>query len=226
MQKLVCSIAFLGLMAGSTGCIISSDDDDGGGGGGGDGILLNLSWICPVDATGLLVQAVPVGSTTSIDDNIDCAEAQPAAILYDAGDYDLYVTPTAPGLSFVTDFDTFGGVDGDSVSLDFSSFPDDAGYFTLTWTINGEDPAIECANVAADGVSVLATLIGTSTALEDLFDCEVGGGTTDELPIGDYEVDVSALDGEQAISEPDTFTTSIDYGSELNDLGNIDLTVL
>lgn len=222
MRKLVfVAFALVGLQAG-TGCIISSDDDDGG-----SGTALDLFWTCPSQADTLEIEAFEVGASTGIPDSIDCAETQPARILYDAGEYDLYVTPVGAG-TFVTDYDTFGGPDGSLTELTFD-FPEDFGFLYLTWTIDGDDAtAASCSAVGADGgVSVLATLVGTDEATDDLFDCDLGAATTDEVPVGDHTVDVSLLDeNDIPISEPNPIDATVDFGSELEDLGNFDFVTI
>jgi hypothetical protein len=89
------------------------------------------------------------------------------------------------------------------------------GYFDVSWTIAGSS----CAAVADDGVSILSTLIGTTTGLEDIFNCTDGEApnvaTTAGIPIGDYVVVASILDANQnAIGQSEEITPSIDYGNQ------------
>ena len=71
---------------------------------------------------------------------------------------------------------------------DYLDFPEDAGYFFLTWQIDDEDPEIVCPEIGSAGVGVLATLVGPGDGFDDLFNCEDGSGTTEALPLGEYAI--------------------------------------
>ena len=223
MKKLVLTaLALAGLAQAGTGCIIVSDDD-----GGDAGILVQVSWLCPPDADGIDIAALPDGSDLTLDpDTFDCADPG-ADILYDAGGYEILATPfNGAGDDFVTLVsDRISGIDGDAIPVDFE-FPDADAYFQVEWTINGYDPATECANVGADGAAIDATLSGPDTLYSTEFYCEDGVGVSDPMPLGNYTIDLSVTDGGGAISEPDPFTDTLDFGSQLRDLGVVDLTVL
>ena len=223
MKKLVfCALALAAMAQASTGCIIVSDDDDGGSAG----ILVQASWICPADATGISIAGLPAGSDTTLTpDDFDCADGG-ADILFDAGDWEILATPFNDiGDEFVTfTSDPFSGVDGDAFPIDFD-FPDADGFFQVEWSINGQDPLTECDVVAADGAAIDATLTGPDQLYSTEFACVDGIGVSDPFPLGDYMIDVSVTDGGTAISDPDPFGASLDFGSQLNDLGLVDLNV-
>ncbi|RMH39010.1 MAG: hypothetical protein D6689_18000 [Deltaproteobacteria bacterium] len=69
----------------------------------------------------------------------------------------------------------------------------DEGRFSLTWTLESGGTTITCADAGATGVSTLATEVGTTVGVEDIFSCEAGGGRTSLLPYADYTVVVSVL---------------------------------
>ncbi|HTE50637.1 MAG TPA: hypothetical protein VK698_07200 [Kofleriaceae bacterium] len=232
MKKLVLgTLLTAGLLQAGTGCIISGDDDDDDvtvddGDDGVAGLLYEPSWLCPPDAETITINVVPVGSSTGFEDNFDCAVGE-ASIQLDAGSYDATITPEGSIGTFLELTDSFDGNDGDLIAATYDTFPEDAGYFFLTWTIDGEDPAVACDELASAGVGVLSTLVGTADATDDTFDCDAGQGLSTEVPIGDYTVEVSLLDQDElAIDSFEPTTEAIDFGDQLNDLGDYDFSTL
>ena len=233
-----------GLLQAGTGCIISGDDDDGddvivddgddlgddvGDDGTGDGILYQVSWICPPDAIDIEFTYTPVGSATSLrTDNFACENGDVGAdILLDPGEYDVDIIPVGDIGTFAGVTDVVEGGDGSLVVRDYVDFPDDAGYFFLTWTIDGDDPAIVCPEIGGDGVSLLATLIDPEEAFDDIFECDPGEATTAELPIGDYVLDLTVIDADEVvIADTPTIEDSIEFGDELRDVGDFDFELL
>lgn len=68
------------------------------------------------------------------------------------------------------------------------------GYFSFTWTLVAGSSTVTCDDVGVDAVSSLATLSGTMSGYEDLFDCTDMAGTTRRIPLGSYTVVVQSLD--------------------------------
>jgi hypothetical protein len=103
------------------------------------------------------------------------------------------------------------------------------GFLTARWTINGG--ADTCADIPnQDGVSILSTVSGTSTSVEDLFDCVAGNQAspviTAPLPLATYVIAVALIDANGlAIGDaPPLNNRSIVDGNDYHDLGIIDIT--
>lgn len=98
--------------------------------------------------------------------------------------------------------------DVENLTSSNASFPSDAehehgtiykngGRFALNWELNRAGSAISCSAAQSGGVSVISTLTGPNTAVDDTFNCsdgEAGVVTTGGLLAGTYTVSVSALD--------------------------------
>ena len=227
MRKLVLGTLLLaGLSQALTGCIISSGDDDNGG-GGGTGILYRVTWTCPDAADSITFTATDSASGASLSpDTFDCA-AGTADILYDPGSYDIDIQPSnGAGDDFYDEVDQVSGNDGDLVQANFDFLADvgDNGFFGLTWTMAGEDPATGCdANGVADVVLVMLT--SPAGSADVTFNCTDGNGVTDPLPLGPYQLGVTAEDsGGNALSNIDPVNLSLDYGDQFNDIGNVNFT--
>jgi len=234
MKKLVfvALVAFGAMHAG--GCIITSGDDDGPIEGEG---FFDVTWSldpgCPAGGTTaqVLSQEVdasgnPIGSAT--EDLFNCSDGGGTTAALFLGDYDVTVNITDDSTNtlfaqsnvaeaaLITDLATVG------VSF---AFPTEEGFFGLTWTLDGVDPTpADCADAGSGGVAVLATLVGTAEATDDIFDCDAGEGVTSEVPIGDHQIEVALIDENEAAIDPvPSFTASIEFGNEIADLGDFDL---
>jgi hypothetical protein len=103
----------------------------------------------------------------------------------------------------------------------------DSGYFALTWSFTPDTRS--CETLGADGVSILATIADTKSALDTILNCSDGGGITDGVELADagYVVQISLLDPDDNIlgqSEPrdvDPFR----WANELVDIGNFEFFV-
>lgn len=242
MQKLVLGTllgASLGLSG--SGCIVSSDDDDDDGVGDGgddssgacgasfDGILYNPTWLCPPTAVDIEIVAFPVGSAVSLTPDVfDCGEPQPPDICYDPGDYDIVVTPLGPDGEYASQFAQIRAGDGDLVEDDFE-FTQDGGFFDVAWTIDGDDPAIACAEIGAVTFEIGATAQSTGDLFIHRVPCEdadtIAPDDLDGWPIDSYSVDILLADeADVAISDPpDIQGVFIDFADHLSpDLGTID----
>ena len=92
----------------------------------------------------------------------------------------------------------------------------------MTWTLVDGGGAITCGDAGSDGVEVLATLAGTTSATADIFNCTDGSATTSEVPIGTHTVVVNVLDGQTSLGQSMPREESITFGNELVDLGNFE----
>lgn len=209
------SLLALGLSH-ATGCIIESDS----------GFDLDVSWVCPANADGIVISTRNVDNGQANDDAFGCAEGN-GIIVLDAGSWDVFATPEASGLSFASsDVEPVDAADGDLVLIDFS-FPENDGFMALTWTIDDADPAPACGDLASAGVSLIATIAGTTTALEDLWNCGDGGGVTSPMPLDDYVAVFSLLnDVEESLADSEPRNVTLDYGDQLEDLGNFNFVTL
>jgi hypothetical protein len=238
MKKLVLgTILMAGLLQGGAGCIISGDDDDDDVGDVTDNsddvgepeFLYHADFTCPPEADEIIITPTPVGSGTSQDGEIFGCEELFGEIVFSPGDFDIEVLPVnASDDVFAAQFSTISGDDGDEIVEAFD-FPQDGGFFQVSWTIDGGDADLSCAELGADAVAVDATFLDDpDLELVDEFPCEDGFGVTDidpeGWPLGEYVLDISLIDVKGgAISDPAPLSGEfIDFADQLNDLGNVD----
>ena len=92
----------------------------------------------------------------------------------------------------------FDTIDGDA-SIDLPTLFTDAGYFDLSWdliSLSGSRQSCAAAGIGANGsIATTAVAVSSSFMLVDKFTCEDGFGVTSELPVGNYDVTVSADSG-------------------------------
>lgn len=198
MKNLVLSALLVATASQAAGCIIFTDDPNPGtltanlivssAGGGmlttrpGDGVRLRMTGN-GLDYTGIF--NARSGSVTTPD-------------VFNGGTYTFWA-------EYINDF---GGVttvvdqtNSTSLTIDGDRAVDvnmavGNGFFTYNWALENEqgNAITQCSQVVGEnGVSMRATLAGTATGGEDLFDCETGfnsqaGVTSDPLAIGDYVV--------------------------------------
>lgn len=105
----------------------------------------------------------------------------------------------------------------------------DGGYFAFAWLLRGatSNNSLTCAQVPnIDGIELLATISGTSTASSDIFNCADGSGVTAGLKAESYVVSVSALDtSQQAIGTAPAVTRVIQAPNVVTDLGTITIPI-
>jgi hypothetical protein len=236
MKKLVFAALMLGGLAQTTGCIITSDDDD-------DDVIntaqFDVTWNLTEGASEAAAACADWGITTiqvvsaptvgsEYIDLYDCIDGYNATAPLPLGDYTVWVNALDSSDYMVAQSNSQAAtldLGGELVPLTFD-FPVDGGYFALTWNlVDMSDNPLTCTEVGSGGVGVLSTIVGTADAYDDLFNCEDGEGVTAKVDIADYTVVVDILDtaeppGSLGMSEPRT--VSIEYGNELNDLGNFE----
>jgi hypothetical protein len=100
----------------------------------------------------------------------------------------------------------------------------DRGSFGLTWSISDGVRATTCAAVNAGEVQVASTLAGPGgTTYDDFFSCADGTAVTPGLPLGDYRVGVTLVDGARvSLHQPLVIEKSLDFGNAFVDLGNVE----
>jgi hypothetical protein len=227
MNKLVFAALLLGGLTQATGCIIVSDDDDETG-------YFNVSWnltegandttasTCPGDTVEVVSERV--GGTQFVD-LYDCVDGSGETAALPLGDYNVWVNVKQGDTLMAQSFLGTASIDldGETVPIGFD-IAIDGGYFGLTWSMTDDLADLTCGDVGAGGVSVLSTLIGPNTGIDDIFDCTDGSATTPKLDLGDYTIVVSLLDAvdDSVLGASMPRETSLDYGNELNDLGNFE----
>jgi hypothetical protein len=93
-----------------------------------------------------------------------------------------------------------GGACGgdDDAAADASTEPDarpPRGTMSLTWSItDGGNPA-ECADVGASQVTIEFVRVGEGAGNADSFNCTAESGTTIEIAVGTYDVDIDLVNG-------------------------------
>lgn len=233
------TLVFASLLCGTllqmgTGCIIV---DDGGAPG-----FLDVQWTLTEGPDNIPLQGCVEGITAEVIaedvdtgqqyiDLYDCSAGAGITSSLPAADYDVWVNVyngenvSNADLIAQSGFSRVSIIDGETVPVDFE-FPAGAA-FGLTWSITDDlGPGAECADVGADGVSVLATLVGTDTATDDIFNCVDQSAVTPQMLLGDYVVSVSLLDGEQSLNQISTAeSVSLDYGNQVYDLGDFEFTL-
>jgi hypothetical protein len=197
-------------------------DGDSGGSGKADGDssdadrLLTASWeIKDLDSD---VTACPAGYDTVslISQRIDSSGGdvgQPTIDLYDcsngtgeatlpAGRYRVSISvATQNGAStYASSTSAIVDLGADDKNVDFAIF-NDGGYFSVAWNLVGAttNTPLQCDDVAGlNGVELVATLTGSTTATSDIWDCEDDLGVTAPLAAGTYSVSIDALNDTNA----------------------------
>jgi hypothetical protein len=185
-------------------------------------VAWNLTPGCGTLGVTAEVTAQRAGGQTYID-LFDCSAGIGLTDPVPAGNYTVWVnildaSNNLVAQSFAVDV---GLNDNQVVPLTFNILRDEA-YIAASWEIveSGTDAPLSCAEVGADGVSILATLVGPNTATEDIFDCDNGADMTDPLPLGDYEVIVYLLDDEEVLGDSNPRSVALDWGNQVEDLGH------
>lgn len=232
MKKLVLG-ALLAAVASATGCVTEATD-----------AVITARWSfthfadnsarsCPIGFDTTTIVAQPwdplnnrlVGSP--VEDLFDCADGSGTTAPLD-GIFLVWVQvendagTSVYAKSEQTYVDT---ADGD-VSLNFPIF-DDAGFFYLTWDLEDEVTGrpLTCAEagvVGDAGVETVATIVGSTFVLTDVFPCDHYFGTTAPMLAGSYTVSVDAVvDGDAVGVAPALTNQRINAPNGLTDLGHV-----
>lgn len=231
MKKLVLG-ALLAVVS-STGCTVSTSTE----------AVVTARWSftnfatdsarsCPVgfDTATIVSQAWdPVSNElvgSPVLDLFDCADMQGTTLPLD-GIFLVWVQiESATGQVYAESSHTYVDTADGDVLIDFEIF-DDAGFFFLTWDLVDAvtDAPLTCdqAGVVGDAsIETIATIVGSTFALVDKFQCEHGYGTTSPLLEGTYTVSVDAEVNGAAVGTAPTLTNRvIQAPNGLTDLGHI-----
>jgi len=190
----------------ATGCIITTADDTGGDDIGDDDPVgtVSATWY-PIstaespDCNGFTAAVLHVGSFT---DTYDCADLEGLAEDIPLGTYDVWVE-LVDGPDAIESQVTTVTIDQDLevVDVDFINIHTSFGTgLQASWTVPQG-----CAET--EGVSVLATLSGTTEGHDRVADCYEGEApyaVLSELAPGSYTVDVTLLDANDEVIGEDT----------------------
>lgn len=114
---------------------------------------------------------------------------------------------------------------GESASLEYT-LSLDHGSIGLQWRITDGAAPLTCAEAGAVGIWVVSTREDSGEKFYDSLDCIDGAGSTRGLPVGNYQVEISLLDERNlAIGQSVSLQASIDFGSDYEDLGEVELVI-
>jgi len=235
MKKLVISALLLGALQ-ATGCIFVSDDT--GDDVPPDGVAsIDVTWAleddgnpasCPAGATTAAVNAHLEGRADPFVDLFNCDDLVGYADELPLGDYTVWIDFTddsgvdlyAQSEAYAITLDTDGEVATANFTVDVAN-----GFFDVSWEIAGTTCQTD------ESVSVLSTLSGTTTGVDDLYLCTDGEApnvvTTGALTIGDYVIAIALLNAaEESIGDADPIQESISFGNEFVDLGVVTINLL
>lgn len=93
-----------------------------------------------------------------------------------------------------TTFSVFSGEVTPVGNFNFSFTPASPGKLSLTWMITRNGFRTSCNDVNGDTLQLSAVPVAGGTAFVDLFDCDDEGGTSSNIPVGDYHVQIRLFD--------------------------------
>ena len=232
------SLASLASLASVAGCTSNGDSTDDGKSDGGDG---DAELIANVELSSAGGGALTVREGDGIrlrltGNGVDYSGTfNPASGLYSP--IDLFSAGT---YTFWAEFiNDYGGVVTvidvtDSIALDLDGVTSvdvnlaiGNGFFTYNWALEDQqqNAISSCGDVVGEaGVSMLATLAGSTDAFDDLFNCEDGFNNpspvpSDPLPIGNYVIVGSIINSAgQALGTSEPLNASLEQGNEYEDL--------
>lgn len=244
MKKLVL-VALTAMVAmAASGCIITSGDDDPID----EFAAITAKWSiknlatndntlpCPpgINTTALYNQVIDENGNaigSPIIDLFTCSDFQGTATDLDPDIYQSWIELTtgsggtvyAQSLSAIVDV-----IDTDKTFE--TTILEDGGYFELSWTLRAANGGGEltCAQAAATGVSILATLTTGGSDTDDILDCAPGYGVTAGLPMGTYVVSIDAINSANEPLGPDpVLKNNVVIGDQnaVTDLGHVDLPI-
>jgi cysteine-rich repeat protein len=187
------------------------------------------------NADGTAVSACTTAGSNCFIDVFNCTDFAGVSAALPPGNYLTWVTITDSTGANVYATSTAEFVDVTNVDKNFDThILVDGGYFLVRWTLVGSTSGntLTCAQTTAassagGSVETTATIMGTSTAFSDKFNCEDHFGYSAPLPADTYVVVLDALNSsDAAISDPNSTTATI--GATPNtifDLGVIPISI-
>ena len=260
MRKLVWVLLVVGAASQAAGCFFSSGDDgdDTTGGdpqitatfdvysGGPGGVLcqpqqgFEYRGVDFVRVNARLTGTQGAGFSDVYNCDVQAARTPP--LTTGPGDYDIWVDygsdrgfPNDPNQWVITDTTQSVTVfvrAGENLQV-AADLRLDNGFFEGNWSLsdtNGNAIASCSDIIGQDGVSMIGTIAGTTTAVEDIFNCEDGFNSptpviTSPAPLGNYVYSFALLNAnQQAIGESGDITgAAIIDGNDYEDLGVVDI---
>ena len=177
----------------------------------------------PLDSSGN-----PVGDP--ITDLFNCADGTGTTAPLEAGVYRTWVAITTATNSATYAQTLAADVDLTTMNMTFDGdIVTDGGYFSWAWTLQGETSGnpLTCAQVSGiQGVELISTISGTSTAFTDQYNCEDGFGYTAALPADTYTISIDAFSSGGAIgTAPALDNKVIGDKNAVTDLGTITIPI-
>jgi len=183
---------------------------------------------------------VALDSCTSVNsdcyiDLFNCSDGAGVSSPLPAQNYLTWVEIASHDGSSVYATSTAAFVDITDVDMQFDTdILVDGGYFKLSWSLQGETSGntLACADTdaaksAGGSVEVVSTLVGTTSALTDKYDCEDHFGYSAPLPWGSYEIVMDALNSaNQALGSQSTDLGQHTIGSNPNEIVDLGHAVL
>ena len=251
MKKLVLTAVLAAGISQAAGCIISSGDDVSGdpviiadislSNGGPNPLLCVNDRQDPRGQDGLRVNARLTGTQSGFSDVYNCnvVALQTPPLTTGFGQYDVWVDyftdrgfPDDPSQWVVvetTNFQTVDISDGSDIHV-VADLEVDHGFFNPIWSlsdhsVNPPAPVTSCPQ--GTSVEITSTISGSSTAFDDVFNCEDGfndpnGTYTSPLPLDDYTIAADLLDSQD---NPITFQTSTGNGTVLDGNSYVEMNI-
>lgn len=244
MKNLVLSAMLVGGLTQAAGCIIIADDTSSSGLGdlgvtwslvSTDGNNNNIAGVCPAGADTVMVHATRAGDTP-YNSALNCADGTGPVLDLPEGTYTVWmeVTDHAGTTKFAQSAEQTISVTADvTTPINFSLYVDRA-FFAASWNLTRASAPTTCAAVAADKMSVLATVSGGSDGFDDDTTlCTAGEGgrqiiTTLPVPTGrSYTVVIAALNSAGlSIGDSAPLTNkALAIGNTALDLGTVNIPI-
>jgi cysteine-rich repeat protein len=178
----------------------------------------------PLDASG-----APTGN--AIIDLFSCADLTGTTAPLPSGVYETHVdiTNTGGALTYAQSVSAVVDLTAADKTLTVEIL-NDGGYFGFAWTLRGatSNNVLTCADVPGQaGVTLEATVTGSTMGTSDVFDCADGSGVTAGLLAGSYTISNSIIDAQGAAlgTAPAQGNKLIQAPNKVTDLGSIEIPV-
>jgi len=253
MKRLVLGTLIALAVTQAAGCIIVSDDDNPNNYAHVSAtweiknLATNQSLTCPpgYDTAALFNQAVdatdrPIGACSHSSDNnestcfvdlFDCAAHAGTSFPLPPTRYITWVAITDTSTNNVWAEGVPAYVDITNVDKTYSAqLLEDGGYFYVAWDLRAasNNAPLSCAGAGATGgVELTATVVGSTEAKSDQWDCENGADYTAGLRAATYTVVLSALNSsDQAIgTAPELTNKTIGRQNAITNLGTVQIPI-
>lgn len=219
MNKLALSALCLGALFQSN-CVVEGEGE------------LDVTWQldpgCPTVDSAVEIHAQNIVTKKVFTDIYNCTDGRGLMSRLPLADYDVWidVTDAAGGLFAQSNLVAASvDFDGDVIFVDMPTFSVDEASFGLTWSLVDGGVATTCADVFADTVQIEATLVNSTAAIRvGKFDCAAGTAVTDPLALGEYEIYIDILQDPDLLGTSMRRSAKLEWGNQLNDIGNFEFT--